>query len=163
MKTFSLFLVTSMLLLSACGSTSVDIDTSAPDKARKYNEIIQKDKDLVDPVHGVQTKVVYGAISGVSPTRANGIAFLRSFSDGMSTITVNVNILKAPEGERYSVVLKNIRTGGRIDVGSLESILGDTRHSIELTTKESIEGFSNVSVYLDKKIQAEGMLKEVSK
>ena len=158
MKKFAPFLIAAAVLLSACGSKPT-VDTNVPDKARKYNEIIQKAGDVTDPVHGTQTAVFYGAISGAAPVKANGIAFVRSFADGASVVTVNVNILKATSGH-YSVVLKNGKTGAKIDIGSLESILGDTRHSVETTTKEDVKGFSTVLVYLGKTLQAEGTLKE---
>ncbi|MSR67535.1 hypothetical protein EXS65_01770 [Candidatus Peribacteria bacterium] len=160
MKKLSLFLLTAALLVSACGKSDT-VDPAAVDKAKKYNQVIQKGDDPVDPVHGAQTFFSYGAVSGVAPAKANGIGYLRRFKDGSSVVTVNVNILKAPEKTNYSVMLRNTSTNVTMEVGILESILGDTRHSVELTTQTDVKGYNAVSIYLGKVLVAQGTLKEV--
>ncbi len=162
MKKLSLFVVVVAVLFSACGKKDA-VDPAAMDKAKKYNQVIQKGNDPADPIHGAQTTFSYGAISGVAPAKANGIGYLRTFADGSSIVTVNVNILKAPEKTSYTVMLKNTATNVMMEVGILESILGDTRHSVELSTKSDVRGYNTVNVYLGKVLVAEGTLKEVRK
>jgi hypothetical protein len=152
MKRSLTFLLSATIILSGCSLFS----TSTPPSKKPA-------KEVVDPVHGKETSMFYGALSGANDVNANGVAFLSSFADGSSRIRVNLNIALAEKGEKYDVSLRNKTTGKSIDVGTLSSILGDVRHAVTLEIKTSTDGYTDVLIHrtgkTSPKIVAEGTLK----
>lgn len=145
-KSAALFLG-SLLVLSACGSKEKEVEI-VEDKVlevQKYNTVYQ---GSVDADHGKQVAFMYGSIDGVGESKANGVAYFPSFEDGASVLTVNVNILPAPEGSHYLVMLSDGSPRGLIEVGKLTSIVGDVRHSIKFATEEDIKSFNSILIYL---------------
>ncbi len=145
-KFASLFLV-SLLVLSACGSKEKEVEI-VEDKVlevQKYNTVYQ---GSVDPEHGKQVAFMYGSVDGVGESKANGVAYFPTFEDGTSVLTVNVNILPAPEGSHYLVMLSDGSPKGLIEVGKLESIVGDVRHSAKLVTDDDVKSFTSILIYL---------------
>ena len=142
----SKFLLCSLLLLSACGgSDEVEIVEDKVLEVQKYNTVYQGSGD---PEHGKQKTFKYGSIDGVGESKANGVAYFPTFEDGVSVLTVNVNILIAPEGSHYQVMLSDGSPTGLIEVGTLSSIIGDVRHSVKLVTEEDIENYNSILIYL---------------
>ncbi len=165
-KTYALLFI-SLASLAACGSTTVKVDDGKVLEVQKYNTVIQGSKD---PVHGTQVGFKYGAIDGVGQTHANGVAYFPTFDDGNSVLTVNVNILLAPKGSHYLAMLTDGTSKGLMEVGTLQSIVGDVRHSVKLETKADVTNFNTVLVYLVKDsgsgnetLVAKGTLKKVQK
>ncbi len=149
--------LTLVVLLSSCGTPEKKI----PDKAEqieRYTSTIRGQKEVVDPVHGKEVAFFYGAVSGVGETIANGVAFIHAYEDGTSIVTVNLNVLVAPQGQEYEAFL----SGGAekpIALGVLRSIIGDVRHNAELETRENLADRRVVTVKLGDTTIAEGTVK----
>jgi hypothetical protein len=166
MKKSLLALASLTLLLSACGKgDSITVDNDILE-TQTVKTTMKNGKDLIDPVHGKEASLWYGAVLGTNGTNANGIAYVHRFEDGASILTVNENILQAEKGEYYSVSLKNA-SGTEKDAGKLTSIVGDARHSVKFETKENVDGFTTVAIYKNgssgRTLVAEGMLKQAPK
>lgn len=153
------------LVLTSCGAKTVQVGEDEGEilEQKEYKVTINNGKQLVDPVHGKEESLWYGAVLGVNETNANGIAYVHRFEDGTSILTVNLNILQAGAGESFSVALKNA-AGAEMDGGVLASIVGDARHSAKFETTENVEGFTTVAIYKhasgQKQLVAEGTVKE---
>jgi hypothetical protein len=144
-------------LLASCGTQTPS------ENVEGYGTMKRGSKDVIDQQHGKEMS--YGAISGASDVNANGVAFLSSFEDGMSRIRVNVNIAVAEKGQQYEVSLRNNDTGKTMDIGTLDSLLGDVRHAMSAEIKSSLEGYTTILVHrtgkgVSPKIVAEGTLKK---
>lgn len=163
MRTSFLSVLCLSLLLSACGSPdTVKVEDDTILEVQKYNQVMKTGEELIDPVHGKQARFAYGALSGTNGISANGVAYLHTFEDGNSTLTVNLNILVAPKGN-YTVQLKNAANAQVMNVGTLASILGDARHSMQFTTNLDVSAYNQVLVYLGTKLVAEGTMKVAPK
>lgn len=130
----------------------------------EYTSVTKKGADQVDPDHGEQTGFWYGTIGS---EKSNGVAYIRSYSDGASVITVNLNILVAEKGAHYEAFLMS-QDGSKkeIDLGEVSSIIGDVRHSGSFVTTKNIEGMKSIEVRLQKgtrggtQVVATGTVKE---
>lgn len=114
----------------------------------------------VDKVHGTQTKFSYGAFEGVGGVNANGVGYIRTYEDGVSIVTLNVNIAPAEKGKSFEVTLLMSEGSKKVELGELRSIVGDVRHTLTFETKQSLQGFDQVDVMLDETVVARGSLKE---
>lgn len=132
--------------LTAC-STKIERNDSDVLEVKKFNTVMQTEKDLIDPVHGKQTEVWYGAMTGVGETKANGISLVHRFADGASAITVNLNVLLAKKGYHYTAVLMTPDQSKSVDIGEVSSIIGDARHSAKAETMTDTTGMTLVHVY----------------
>ena len=154
-----------MLLLTACSQTNVGHrDADDVLEVKGYNTVMKTGKVLIDPVHGKETFMSYGAMTGIDATKANGVVYLHHFEDGVSVITANVNILPAPEGSSFVATIVNTREKKEIPGGTLSSIIGDARHSSKFESREDPALLKEVRVYLVKgssrTLVAQGELKE---
>lgn len=159
-------IISTLLLgtLTACSSSAEK--TPVIDKAQQisnYTTVSRTASNPEDPVHGKEVGFWYGALSGVDGTNANGVAYLRLYADGATVLTVNLNILPAPEGEEYTVAISDPAEGKEIDAGELRSIVGDARHSLTFEAKEDYSAMKTLTVFLGKNRVAEGVVKEPSK
>jgi hypothetical protein len=134
------------LTLSAC-SKPISRDEGDILEVKKFNTVMQTEKDLIDPVHGKQTAIWYGAMNGVGETNANGAGFVHRFEDGASTITLNLNVLEAPKDYRYVGVLTTPDGSRSVDIGEISSIIGDARHSGRVETVVDVTGMTLINVY----------------
>jgi hypothetical protein len=134
------------LVFSAC-SKQITRDEGDILEVKEFNTVMQTEKDLIDPVHGKQTAVWYGAMSGVGETKANGVGFVHRFEDGASTVTINLNVLLAQKGYRYVGVLSTPDGSKTVDVGEISSIIGDARHSGKMETTIDTTGMTIINVY----------------
>lgn len=158
------------LVFSAC-STKITRDEGDVLEVKEFNTVMQTEKDLIDPVHGKQIAVWYGAMIGVGETKANGVSFVHRFEDGASTVTINLNVLLAQKGYRYVGVLSTPDGSRTVDVGEISSIIGDARHSGKMETTVDTTGMTMINVYTVKGGQmlteealiATGTLKEAPK
>lgn len=133
------------LLLSGCGgSAAVPPAVSEKDLIREYNSGNGTNSSIV-AAHGMETRFAYGAISGTGGTNANGVGFLHTYEDGVSIVTINLNILAPAKGHHYFVWLKN-DSGDPLPFGELKSIVGDARHSVVFETKATFIGDTFVYV-----------------
>lgn len=132
--------------LSAC-SKPIARDESDILEVKQFNTVMQTEKDLIDPVHGKQTAVWYGALNGVGETKANGVGFIHTFADGVSVITVNLNILPLKKGSHFVAVLALPDGTKTVDIGEITSIIGDARHSGKSETDANITGMTMINVY----------------
>ncbi len=171
MKKFLLPLL-ACFLLSACGkSDTVTIDTGSGKalEVQTYNTVMGT-KHLTDPVHGKETQFAYGAVSGVEGTKANGVTYLHTFADGVSVLTVNVNILPVP-GKHFIAWATDEAGMSYTYAGELESVLNDARHTVTLTTKQEVKNLARVVVTIESSVHpgsagqhaAEATLKVVKK
>ncbi len=135
------------LTLSACGQAPADDKVL---KIQEYTQIMKTGGELTDPVHGKEVKFFYGAVSGTEGTNANGLAYVRIFEDGASSVTVNLNIELAPAGTKYIAYIQNSGGDASLKIGELESIVGDVRHTVKLVTDQ------DASTMLSVKIRREG-------
>jgi hypothetical protein len=130
------------LVLAACGAPE---ETDKPLAIESYTKVMKTGKKLVDPVHGEETGFWYGAVGG---EKSNGVAYIYTFQDGASVVTLNLNVLPAEKGTRYHAYLLSDDGKKEVDLGELRSIIGDARHSLKFETTESIEGMLRVEVKL---------------
>lgn len=147
MRRSSLILVLVVALsLSAC-SKPISRDDGDVLEVREFNTVMQTEKDLIDPVHGRQTAVWYGALNGVGGTNANGVGFVHMFEDGVSVMTVNLNVLPAKKDSHFVAVLSDQAGTKKITIGEVSSIIGDARHSAKFQTDADVTGMSVLNVY----------------
>lgn len=135
--------------VSACGKQP-DPDGEILE-VKEYTTVMKNGKVLVDPVHGKEVKFWYGAVGS---EKSNGVAYIHVFEDGTSVVTANVNILIADEGTHYQVYLKSADGKKQIDVGELQSIIGDARHSVRFETTEDLSSMLNMEVRHEKGLLA---------
>ena len=170
MKKFLLPVFIAFLLVSCGKSHDITVDSGKPLEVQSFNAVMGT-KNLVDPVHGKETRFAYGAVSGVNGTKANGVAFLHTFADGTSVLTVNVNILPAPAGHTFVAWATDDAGSSYVSAGELRSVLSDARHAAVLETKQDVSHLAKVVVTLESSVrpdragvhQAEGTLKVVKK
>lgn len=161
MNTRSATLVTaaiSIVVLAACGLKPAPKPLDKADEIHQYTTVSKTGTGTVDPVHGPETGMWYGAVNGINGTNANGVSFVRSYKDGAFVATVNLNILMAPKGQHYEAFLTD-GAGTSVDMGELRSIIGDARHSLTFETKEDVSALKKVVVRLGDRDIAEGTLK----
>ncbi len=157
---FLILPVLACLLFVACKTAK------PPDEVletKTFNQIMKSGKDVEDPVHGKQVKFYYGAVSGSDGTQANGIAYIHLYENGTSTVTVNLNIA-LPENGHYVAYILDSSGKQEIEIGALQSIFGDVRHSVKNETTEDITKTLLVQVRRESRgtstVVAEGTLKE---
>jgi hypothetical protein len=174
-KSLSIVILSAALVLAACGKAPSPTTVIPPDDGSTASKISEYNKvtgasNSADPVHGKETVFAYGAVSGISPVGANGVGFMHTYADGVSQVQVNLNILQAKSGTYHTVWLTDGTTYLR--VGTLNSIIGDARHSTKLETKENIGSMHMVLVTLENSEgaavpssnhEAEGTLRVVTK
>lgn len=172
MKKFTLVVLCLSLSLAACGKQPIQPTTSDAEKLQKYATVSRKPGEVVDPVHGKEIGLWYGAVGGINRVNANGVGFLHRFQDGTSIATVNLNILEAPAKKFHVVWLSDATWIKSVRIGALQSIVGDSRHSVSFETKEDLTDLTTVLVSLESSSdpekpgsvrEAEGTLKEVKK
>jgi len=171
MKKFTIAVLCLSLLLAACGKP-IQPTASDTEKLQKYATVSRKPGEVRDPVHGKEIGFWYGAVAGINRVNANGVGLLHRFQDGASTATVNLNILKAPAKKFHVVWLSDPTWTKSARVGALQSIVGDSRHSVSFDTKEDLTGLTTILVSLESSPdpekpgsirEAEGTLREVKK
>lgn len=152
MKKLSLLgLVLVPLLIVACGTSKPLVPNPDDEKkVQEYNAPLTRKpgQEVRDPVHGVETGLWYGAVSGTEGTNANGVAFVQYFEDGGSIVTVNLNIAQAPEGKHYEAIVQNEDGSDVFTVGELRSIIGDSRHSAKIDTTYDTSKLHTITVVL---------------
>ncbi len=148
MKHFrTIIVVVTVVLFTAC-SSSLEPAKDKSSEVKEYNTVRTLKKDAVDNVHGKETRFSYGAILGFGEIKANGVAYVRTYADGVSLVTANLNIAKAAEKKQYSAWLGNEAAPRSISIGVLQSIVGDTRHSTKLETSSDISTYDSIFVYV---------------
>ena len=151
MKKQSLFApIILSLLLVACTQATLPSNPDDAVKIQEYNNpLVRKSGEApTHPAHGKEAALWYGAVEGAGCTNANGVAFMQRFEDGSYVITVNRNILQAPEGKHYEALLQNADGSDVLTLGELRSIVGDTRHSVKLDTTYDAGKLLNIQVLL---------------
>lgn len=138
MRTPFIALLSLLVLLSACTSASSDTDDGEPLDSIEISQPMRTGGELIDPVHGKEISLWYGAVAGVNGVNANGVAFIHLFQDGVATVTANVNILPAPQGTSFEVRLTDAASARTVVIGPLESIVGDARHIVKGDTRENV-------------------------
>lgn len=149
------------IALSGCGSKQ----SAQPDKAvqiKDYTSTIRDGKEVVDPVHGKEISMMYGAITGVNNTNANGVGYIYVYEDGFNAVFVNLNILLAPEGKKYVAHLTDEKNTTTMLLGDLQSIVGDVRHSLRFESNGNLSSYNTFLVSLDDNVIAEGKVKAPS-
>ena len=152
MKKLSLLIVAFALVAACTPSTPIVPGKTDKQKVQDYNTVKGSAKD---PTHGDSVGFWYGAIAGVSGQKANGVAYMNTFADGVSRITVNLNIAERADGKHLVAYVQGSDSSSAVKVGELQSIIGDARHSVTLETKEDIKKLLTVNVYLTESIDAE--------
>lgn len=153
--------ITLCIVLAAC-STPSEQDKIL--QVQEYTQIMKSGADVVDPVHGKEAKFLYGAVSGTEGVNANGLAYLRVFADGASSVTVNLNIELPVSGTKYVAYIQDSSGSASLKIGELESIVGDVRHTVKLVTTDDVSTMRMVKVRREGKgesvLVAEGTMKE---
>ncbi len=168
MKKFSFVILGLSLILAACGQGTITVEQDKILEVQKYSATMQGEGVLEDPVHGKEVRFAYGAIDGVNGVLANGVGYVHTFSDGVTIVTANLNILLAPAGKRYVLWGSNQDGSTFVFGGDFNSILGDARHSGKFQTKENATAVSKLVVTLETvtnptfpaAYHAEGIMKE---
>jgi hypothetical protein len=160
MKNIFLFLLLAITMIS-CTPSQVPDDGDI--LAEEQYRMVTGTKDLVDPVHGKRIGFFYGAIDGVTGSKANGVAYMHVFEDGTTQGSVNLNIQQAEQGTRYIV---NFSTPSNVlyEAGELSSILNDVRHSMSFDATEDLSAYTSVNIVLEsggvRKVVGHGTLKQ---
>lgn len=140
MKNLTVFLVLSFTL-AACAGGSPD-GASTSESARGYKMV---SGNKADPEYGEEVTFLYGAMSGATGMNANGVAFLRVYQNGVTRVTVNLNIALAESGERYVVELSR-PDNVLVECAALTSVVGDERHSAECEVARDLSEYTSVNV-----------------
>jgi hypothetical protein len=141
----SLLVASALLLLSACGNAATDDQTL---ETHTFNTVMGT-KNLVDPIHGKETRFAYGAVLGVAPTSANGVAYAHTFEDGTSVVSINLNILPPKAGKHLIGWVLSADKSSAVIVGELNNPMSDARHAVIVETKASAEKLVTVLVTLE--------------
>ncbi len=112
-------------------------------EVKEYSTVMKTGKVLIDPVHGKEVAFWYGAIGS---EKSNGVGYIHTFEDGASIVTANLNILLAEKGTHYQAFLVSDDGKKEVDIGQLNSIIGDARHSIRFETQNDISGMTKLEV-----------------
>lgn len=123
---------------------------------------------VTHPDFGKETFLAVGAMAGVKPAKANGVADMHVFEKGATIATVKLNIEEAPAGSHYVAWLKKPGSLEKIRLDKLENPLGDVRHGATATIEKDLHEYLEVVVTLEKNSgpsdsdipQAQGLLKE---
>lgn len=152
----SLFVsLAAFILLSACstgGTVSINNQSSSDSGGvigvQKLNVLMPAGKELVDPQHGKEMELAYGAVTGENGTLANGVATAHYFQDGSTNIGLQVNIADAKEGTYYDAWLESADGSQPINMGQLTAAAGDVRHSLTFDSKDNLSKYAKIIITL---------------
>ena len=150
--------------LAACGNSAQQLKPGedSASKTQHYDTVAKHGTGAeVDPSHGAQIRMAYGAILGVDSVNANGVGFLRTYADGVSVATINLNI-EAPAAGQHYVVWSDDSKVGLTMRGELTSIVGDVRHSTSFQTTDAPTDFYKVMVTLESTAKPSAPGKEIA-
>lgn len=139
------FLLVCSLGLAACSDSKID----------DYGTV---SGNKPHPVHGEEVLMRYGALAGAGDTNANGVGFARKYKDGAWVVTVNLNIALAPSGKNYTAYLTD-SGGHRYKIGTLQSLVGDVRHSASAEMMQDLDDADMVEILLGDIVVAKGTLR----
>lgn len=153
---FFLFSALSALtVLAACSEkASLTINTQSSSESgdligvQKMQMLMPTGKQLIDPVHGKEEGLAYGAITGEDGILANGVATAHYFEDKSTIIGVQVNIADAKEGTYYDAWLESPGGQQPIDLGQFENSPGDVRHSLHFESKDNLQTYTRIVISL---------------
>lgn len=105
-----------------------------------------------DPQHGELTYLGVGPMSGAEAVLANGTAVVWTFQDGMSRVSIQLNIAEAPKGKVYLGWLADGSGKAFEKLGTLQNEGGDVRHSLKLEAKKDFQRYTSVIVTLESSV-----------
>lgn len=156
MKTFflSLTIGSTAIFLAGCSSQGqITINNNQASSSsggviavQKLQELMPTGKQLVDPTHGKEEGLAYGAMGGANGMLANGVVTAHYFQDGSTIIGLQVNIADAKAGTYYNAWLMNDDGSQPINLGQLENSPGDVRHSLHFESKDNLQVYRKVAV-----------------
>ncbi len=88
-------------------------------------------------------------MSGAEAVLANGTAVVWAFQDGMSRVSIQLNIAEAPKGKVYLGWLADASGKAFEKLGTLQNEGGDVRHSLKLEAKKDFQRYTSVIVTLE--------------
>jgi hypothetical protein len=150
------------LLLTACfgkaGTMAVNGTRSSESggviAVQKLNELMPTGKQLVDPTHGKEENLAYGAMNGEGGVLANGVVTAHYFQDSTTIIGVQLNIAVAKAGAYYEAWLENDDGSAPIDMGQMQNGFNDVRYSVRFTSSQNLINKHKVVVSLEQKASA---------
>lgn len=166
------FLCLATLSLAGClptGSLRIEQPTGTGDVVGKQ-EIIRampERGNVRDAVHGREVWFAYGAVTGVDGTNANGVATAHHFEDGMSALSLVLNIEDPREGEFYEAWLMSESGGAPISLGHLVFGGRKYRQTLRYRGDQDLRNYRRIVVSLEQddgnpaqgQVKAEGFLK----
>lgn len=139
------------LLLSSCKeSVRIFSDEDAPIGNQVIRQVLPGQGPVEAPGHGKELWFAIGAMTGVPGVNANGVAQGHYLEDGVSIVTVQLNIEEAPDGSFYEAWLVSSDESALKSIGHLRTPFGDVRHSVKFIEETDIRGFTAVRVTLEK-------------
>ncbi len=159
---------TTLIVASLCACVLTACGAATPDQKLQIDAPIKG--QISDPVHGKETGLSIGAMSGVGKTVANGVATVHQMEDGTAIVGVQLNIAVAKEGSHYSAWLTTAMDAPRISLGTLMSSAQEVRHSVKNELPKLDSANNLVLVTLEgpgisegSQIVASGKLKAISR
>lgn len=136
------------LLLTACSAPSgapvIDTQASSQIGAMGVSASLP-----ADPEHGELTYLGVGPMEGAGEALANGTAVVWAFEDGVSRVSIQLNIAEAPQGKVYIGWLADAARGGYEKLGTLRNDRADVRHSLKLEAQKDFKRYTSVLVTLE--------------
>jgi hypothetical protein len=159
MRSKLLFLALSVAVAAGCSR-----QTLRTDQQIIGNEVIPvmvpTGGDVEVPNYGKETYLAIGALAGIKPAVANGVADMHVFEKGVTLVGLKLNIQPA-EGGAYVAWAENTATKERVRLGELQNPSGDVRHALNATMDKDLRAFTRIVVTSGSDVpQAEALLKE---
>lgn len=98
--------------------------------------------------HGKEVWFAIGAMSGIVPTPANGVAQAHRFEDGLFLHTIQLNIAIPEDGYFYEGWLE--KDGKKVSTGHLTNPFGDVRHNLCFESDDDFTDQLEVYVTLER-------------
>lgn len=133
-----------VLLLASCSRGRVRRETVIGKEL--YQVAMPTGRDVVHPEYGKEEWFGIGPLSGEGKVKANGLAEMHVFEEGVTVVTFQLNIEAPPQGSSYVAWLLKPDGSDALRMDSLGSPFKDVRHFLTMPHNRDLRGFSAVQI-----------------
>jgi len=149
MSKLPLILSVALVVLTGCSKEENVKIEDKPIGVEAFRYKMPKNGKLVHPEYGTEEWFSYSAMNGVGESHANGVVQGQRFEDGMFTLTMQLNLYPAQDGEFYEVWLAGENPTNLVSAGHLVNYFGDSRHQLRFSSQEDLRQLPLVRVTLE--------------